>query len=244
MVHLKVTLAASVLISLVVSFGCTPRTLVRKNPGPEDCGVRFYRPKPYLLVKPAVNKNGEAVPGYVSIEPTTLPDFSEEYSIEVRSGLGSNETSITLEDGWKLTGLNVDVDSQVDESIRAAAEIVKGIPTGGDFGAQHRVEVQGVNVPLGLYESVISDQGGKKRLYGFRYVGFLPFSGCPVEIDGCDSVPCQASEMYGLVFDKQANVMVFKLLHQIDANSDPQRKVILAGAGPEKQDADALLEDK
>jgi hypothetical protein len=224
--------------------GCLPRTLVKKNPGPDDCGVRYYRPKPYLMVKPAVNKNGEPVPGYVSLEPTTLPDFSEEYSIHIRPGLGSNETNITLEDGWKLTGLNVAVDSKFDENLAAVAEVAKGIPTSGDFGPEHRIEVRGMNVPLGLYESVIANDGCQKRLYGFRYVGFLPFSGCPVEMSGCQNATCEEAAMYGLVFDQEANVMVFKLLHEISENKTAKREVILSSStnGP-KQDADAELED-
>jgi hypothetical protein len=245
MFQFKATRLLAVLLVIHCCSGCVPRTLVKKNPGPDDCGVRFYRPKPYLMVKPAVNKNGEPIEGYVTIEPTTLPDFSEEYSIHIRSGLGSNETSITLEDGWKLTGLNVDVDSQTDENLRAVAEIAKGIPTGGDFGASHRVEVRGMNVPLGLYESVIDHDGCQKRLYGFRYVGFLPFSGCPVEMSGCHGASCDEGAMYGLVFDQEANVMVFKLLHEISENKNPERKVVESpGAVVPKEDADAGLENR
>lgn len=84
------------LAGMLAGLGCTPRTFVRKNPGPKDCGVRYYRPKPYLMVKPAVDRNGAPIPGFVSIETTVLPDFSEEYSIHIRSGLGNNKTSITL----------------------------------------------------------------------------------------------------------------------------------------------------
>jgi hypothetical protein len=226
--------------------GCTPRTIVKKNPGPTDTGVRYYRPKPYLMVKPAVNRNGEPIPGYFSLEPTMLPDFAEEYSIHVRSGLGTNKTSVTLQDGWNLTQLNVDVDAQADETLRAAAEVIKGIPTsdpGAGFGPQQRIEVRGTNVPLGLYESIIVDDGCQKRLQGFRYIGFLPFSGSGVAAASCLDPGAEDSSIYGLVFDKQANVMVFKLLYEISGN-EAQRDVVPAAVpSGAKQDADALLEN-
>jgi len=224
--------------------GCTPRTLVKKNPGPNDCGVRYYRPKPYLMVKPAVDRNGAPVPGFISLETTMLPDFSEEYSIHVRSGLGNNKTSITLEDGWNLTRLNVEVDSQTDEKLRAVGEIMKGIPT-GQFGStsEQQIEVRGTNVPLGLYESVIVHDGCGKRLAGFRYIGFLPFSGGLSSV-GFDS-GFDDGGLYGLVFDKEANVMVFKMLHEI-SNNQPKREVLAAGptgsATPVKDDPNLELE--
>jgi hypothetical protein len=67
-------------VALVAVAGCLPSTRVVKNPGDHDCGVRYYRPKPYLFVRPMVNKQGEPVTGYVTIEQTVMPDYSEEYS--------------------------------------------------------------------------------------------------------------------------------------------------------------------
>ena len=64
--------------------GCLlPRTTVVSNPGPRDKGIRFYRPKPYLLVKPTRYEEEK----YVTLSLEYLPDFSEEYSIRIRSGL-------------------------------------------------------------------------------------------------------------------------------------------------------------
>jgi hypothetical protein len=238
------------LLVIAGNLGCTPRTLVKKNPGPNDAGVRYYRPKPYLMVKPAVDRNGNPLAGYVSIETTMLPDYNEEYSIHIRPGLGNNKTSITLDDGWNLTKLNVEVDSQTDEKIRAFAEVAKGIPTGGlGMGGDLRVDVKGVNVPMGLYESVISHDGCQKRLLGFRYIGFLPFSHGPVE--GSGGLPYEDTLLYGLVFDKEANVMVFKLLHEISENAQPQREVFELNSGSgigrttglENEDVNELLED-
>lgn len=239
----SLTLLLVIATGLGTLVGCSPRTVVKKNPGPTDTGVRYYRPKPYLMVKPAVNRNGEPIPGYFSLETTMLPDFSEEYSIHIRSGLGSNKTTLTLQDGWNLTQLNVDVDSQTDEKLRAMAEVMKGIPTSeAGFGSPQRIEVRGTNVPLGLYESILVHDGCQKRLHGFRYVGFLPFAG-----GGCDPVigfdAGGDDSIYGLVFDKTANVMEFKSLQEVRGNR-PQRDVVSTAIPTGTPvDVNSLLED-
>ena len=207
------------------STGCVlPRTTVVKNPGNRDNGIRYYRPKPYLLVKPMLATDGTPVPGYVSIETTTLPDFSEEYSIHVRTGLGNNDTQITLEDGWKLTGLNIKLDSQVDENLKAAAEVAKAIPT--NSLAKNEMAIEATNVPLGLYEAVISEFNCKKQLYGFRYVGFMPYSSCPIEPCGnVESQPCLDDGIYGLVFDQEKKAMVFKKLNDLRDDKMKKREI-------------------
>ena len=113
------------LIACVLPGCILPRTKIVKNPKDNDTGLRFYRPKPYLMVKPMTNKDGVPVSGFVTMETKMLPDFAEEYSVHVRPGIGVNETEITLSEGWNLTALNVKVDSQIDENIEAAAELVK-----------------------------------------------------------------------------------------------------------------------
>ena len=200
--------------------GCLPSTKVYKNPGDQDHGVRFYRPKPYLLIKPMLNRAGDPVDGYVTIDTVMMPDFSEEYSIHVRSGLGTNETRITLADGWRLDGLNVDLDSSTDENLKAFADLVKLVPTltsaGADAGS---ISVRASNIPLGYYESVIS-QGNdcKKRLYGFRYVGFMPYASCPLESCGWEQTDCYDGGVYALVFEN--NSMAFRPLHEIARGGD------------------------
>lgn len=216
--------------------GCLPRVSVRPNPGPCTPGIRYYRPKPYLFISPAAesvavekkeDKTVTTTEGvadkYVQIQLQWLPDFSEEYAINIRSGLGTNETEITLENGWNLTGLNTKLDSQTDENITAVAELIKAIPTSAATrfaGDKVRNEaeakvVRATNVPLGYYESVIGrDKCGKKQFYGWRYVGFAPFNGCPIKTSGQDCMPCNAMDLYGLTFDN--GIMTFKRLHKVE----------------------------
>ncbi len=146
---------------------------------------------------------------------------------------------ITLEDGWKLTGLNVKLDSQFDETVKAAAEVMKAVPTSGGSFAESKTLVRGTNIPFGLYEAIIGKYNCRKRLYGFRYVGFLPYSNCPVEFAGCEPHSCDATVLYGLVFDKEAGVMVFKELPRIPVeNANPVRVASPASTEPDLPDAD------
>jgi hypothetical protein len=199
-------------------------TTVRKNPDDCDQGIRYYRPKPFLLIQPSEAGADQ----YVSISLQYLPDFSEEYSIRVRSGLGINRTKVTLKDGWNLTQIDQDLDAQFDESVRALAELVDAlpIPTAGRVDANGSpLVVRATNVPLGFYESIISRGGdGKKRLYGWRYVGFHPFNACPSESCGVDYVDCQPHDIYALVFER--GVMTFKQVGQVDPECSHDRQTV------------------
>jgi hypothetical protein len=208
-------------VALAAVIGCASTT-VRKNPGPHDRGVRYYLPKPYLFVSTAVVKDGDKVTpqhGKVSISLEMRPDFSEEYSVHVRAGVGKNNTTLTLDDGWKLKAVDMTIDSNFSSNVEAVSgllDVVKGLqPTGAKSEDSDRQllasSVTAHNVPLGYYESVIGcDPNGKKQIYGWRYVGFVPFSNCPVDIHGTQGQSCTDGEMYGLVTEN--NIMVFKKL--------------------------------
>jgi hypothetical protein len=209
---------------LGVVLGCASTT-VKKNPGPHDHGVRYYLPKPYLLVTTShVDKKAGDVTtrefhkNKVDIVLEMRPDFSEEYSIHARAGVGINKTEIELEDGWMLKSVNFKVDSNTTENINAISSLLGNLgplkKTAAE-GTREPVEVaRGVeahNVPLGYYESVIEPDGcGKKRIYGWRYVGFLPYSACPTDLTGAQCKPCTDGEIYGLVYEH--GVMAFKRL--------------------------------
>ncbi len=226
-VHLAVIIAAS--IGLV---GCMPGAYVTKNPGERNKGVRFYRPKPYLFVSPAgtTTVEGDATTTeprnppdeMVNIELKYMPDFSEEYSVRVIPGIGTANVGIKLEDGWNLTEITQDLDTKLPENIDAIANLTRAA-TGQPEGTSGRgvapvvkMSVASRNVPLGFYEAVIGcDPCGKKQLYGWRYVGFMPFNGCPTMPSGVCSTNCNDGSLlvYGLVFENQ--VMVFKSLGEV-----------------------------
>lgn len=230
--------------SFIAAGGCLPSTKVVKNPGVHDQGVRYYRPKPYLIIRPMIDKQGVPVSGYVTMDQSIMPDFSEEYSIHVRTGLGTNDTNITLSEGWNLTGLNVQLDSQFDENLKAVAEVMKAVPnlTAGETFAPKSMAVRATNVPLGYYESVISvGCDGKKRLHGFRYVGFMPYAACPIESGGLEIMNCHDGQIYGLVFEGDG--MAFRLLHELPEHVNPAAVDKAGLTTPPRYDGDDMDAD-
>src|SRR5262249_25147711 len=197
----------------------------------------------------ALDKEGKPIAeskNLVSISLDYLPDFAEEYSIHIRAGFGVNHTKVTLDKGWNLTSLDAEVDSKTAENINAIAallgSVAKVIPSGATAPAMGspRVlvsEVPAYNVPLGYYEAVVNvDSCGEKRLYGWRYVGFMPFSTCPTNVSGLQSESCKDGNIFGLVSEN--GVMVFKRLG--DLESTPVKHAQLQNDGTSRGNADAL----
>jgi hypothetical protein len=109
-------------------------------------GIRFYRPQPYLWVTQDTSGNLQA-----SI--IWLPNMNEEYTIRVRSGIGSTNTQFTLENGWNLTQFGENRDSKSVEMI--------GAPT-GLLETLKRPAVKGKREELspGLYVLIFNDTTG------------------------------------------------------------------------------------
>lgn len=201
--------------------GCASTT-VHKNPGPDDTGVRYYLPKPYLKLEQTRIKDTETtcklVPGMVTITLEMLPDFSEEYSVHVRAGAGINNTKLTLDHGWQLTEVNCKVFSNASENLDAITQAISMLP--GRKGDSHEratntvecgAAVHASNVPLGYYEAVLTpDDCGKRRFNGWRYVGFAPFAQCPLHMHGVESRDCHDGDLYGLVYEQKS--LVFRKL--------------------------------
>ncbi len=243
--------AIALVICGFVFTGCNPGIKVVQSPTKHNKGIRYYRPKPYLLISPAgevaTAKNDQTTTTTremsdetVSIELQYLPDFSEEYAITVRPGLGVANVNFKLEDGWNLTEMNQQLDSKFADNVKAISELVKA---GGSLGSpsnfttgdnpsgesKSRWVVKSTNVPLGYYEAVINvDSQCKKRLYGWRYVGFAPFNSCPTTVYGEDVAACDDPNgpIYGLVFEQ--GVMCFKQLNELH-NADPTRVAVRTG---------------
>lgn len=239
---------AAALFLLLLS-GCAG-VRVKKNPTDCDKGIRYYRPKPYLLITPTsetvaiTNEGGDttatssAGDRFVEIKMEYLPDFSEEYAIQVKPGIGSANVTIGLDDGWNLTSINQTLDSNFDENLAAITGLIGAVkPTVGlsdgrpenQKGAgntpthnRHWV-VQATNIPLGYYEAVIGrDDCGKKQMYGWRYIGFSPYSKCPKQVCGSKFNHCDEVDVFGLGFEN--GVMTFRRLNEMGYGPKPAIK--------------------
>src|SRR5271157_5202395 len=141
--------------------GCSSVSVI-KNPGPEDSGIRFYRPKPYLLVTPA-----DATGRMVKLKIEYLPDYSEEYSVHPQ---GKKPPQVQLKDGWNLVAVGGPAPPEKPEEAPPPAAPVDPMKV-------PEYVVAASNVPIGLYEAVFDTTCGKKYLKGWRYIGFSALGG-------------------------------------------------------------------
>lgn len=184
---------------------------------------------------PAANSSSPAAK--ISMQLMYLPDFAEEYAIQLRPGLGIGELNIKLENGWNLTSVGVKTDQQTDEIIKSTADLVSsvgGLAGGGKQKSdgtgpeKNEIKALATNIPFGFYEAVIAtDPCGRKQLYGWRYIGFMPFQACPTTASGQQSVCCDdPNAIYGMVMDSEG-VLVFKKIAEIP-HADLASKAVAA----------------
>lgn len=133
-----------------------------------------------------------------------LPDYSEEYSIRVTPGLGQAELNVKLENGWNLNAVNSKTDQEYDKIIGAFASLVGAImsPVPGKDDRGKTTGHAESNVPLGYYEAVIArNEMGCKEMMGWRDVGFMPFTACPVKAEVYrNTITCDDQCLCALVF--------------------------------------------
>lgn len=197
--------------------GCSSVAVV-KNPGDSDKGIRYWRPKPYLLVTPA-----DATGRMVKIKLEYLPDYSEEYSIKPK---GAKPPEVQLKDGWNLVAVGGPAPPPEPADDADAPP-----PAGADPSRLPEYVVAATNVPIGYYESVFDASGPQKQLKGWRYIGLSPMGGgAPIggsstchhpngaHPPGCPSAKTSSisGPLYGMVFFNGA--MTFRQLDEIANN--------------------------
>lgn len=206
---------------LVTIVGCSS-VQVTKNPDDRSSGIRFYRPKPYLMVSPA-----DPTGRMVKMKLHYLPDYNEgEYLVKVRG-----KAKVSLQDGWNLVGVNGEGPSPPN----APQDGADAPPPAPSDGKLPDMVVAATNVPIGFYESVLEPVGNKKVFRGWRYVGFsamgggatpgdpsLPICGhpqCPPTNE--NGQPCRYPEMPQPVFGLVSvnGVMTFREIGEIAMNN-------------------------
>lgn len=145
------------IIFLLITFTLNSCTTIRVTPidhsgnAVKDAldGVRFYQPKPYLLITALSNTaNKESSEKIYRAKFTDqfncnyelqfiyLPDYTNGYVISINSWwrmFGTASMAPQLENGWKLTGLSTEVDSKTPETITAIAELVTAAKPAGIY---------------------------------------------------------------------------------------------------------------
>lgn len=84
-------LACALLLLPLLSVGCVSRMTVSKVSAGSEKGIRYYLPKPYLLVSPAPD-------GTVVVEKVFLPDPNFYYAVDTKSYAGKYKASVQLDE--------------------------------------------------------------------------------------------------------------------------------------------------
>jgi hypothetical protein len=169
-----------IMLTVLATAGCTSTvTVSRITPAtkPDRTGIPYYLPKKYLLLAwsdgrflPKVVETIDPVTGKPAGRTTTqewikfseprwvadlveLPDLREKYGITMVPGLGSSEMSIKLTDGWKLSELNLESDTQLDELVTALGQAIPAL--GSIVGAK----AQRDRPPVMLFEFLLDPRG-------------------------------------------------------------------------------------
>jgi len=127
---MKKTIFVVVLVLFIfIISGCTGgKFIVHKNLTDSDEGFRYYLPKPYLLVSNTVNANTKTTERTAQI--IYLPNFDEKYSVTVLGGASGTFTgNLKLTDGWNLTQIDQQYDTQTAQTINALASLLKLVPS-------------------------------------------------------------------------------------------------------------------
>jgi nitrogen fixation protein len=94
-----------------------------------------------------------------SMEIVYLPDLRDKYGITIKSGSGTSDTKITLENGWRLTSLAEISDTKIADTIKATAELASAI-TPAIAEILKNIEIPSTKeVPssISIYEMVLLD---------------------------------------------------------------------------------------
>ena len=120
----KSTMTIAVALAAVLAAGCA-RFEIYDNAklAGEETGIKFYTPKPYLLVG---RVGGTSKPIEVSI--VYLPDLSQPYYAKARSGWGSSNLTMKLADG-RITEFGQQVDNTGAATLSSIAQLGTALNT-------------------------------------------------------------------------------------------------------------------
>ncbi|MFN4196625.1 MAG: hypothetical protein ACK4FM_01275 [Caldimicrobium sp.] len=152
---LRAILGVALVVGIFILFGCASSITGRAG---GEKGIAYYLPKPYLLITKNLNLPTEKITEKITekkedkgntttIERTIesvstnntqgdtysfqviyLPDLTQKHFLEILPGTGEVKTNITLVDGWKFVGLNLQADAKTADIIKAIGEVIKAAP--------------------------------------------------------------------------------------------------------------------
>lgn len=103
-------------------------TVTHVKDGEVSPGIHFYEPRPYLLVTKTEGKDAtDKLTSTFTSQIIWLPDHSRRFKVEIKSGWGTVNGSVKLQNGWMLDTLGAQMDSKIPETIAAAGGLLTAV---------------------------------------------------------------------------------------------------------------------
>lgn len=119
----------------VLFMACAKITVTHVGTGDTSEGIHFVRPRPYLLVSSSPTKE-------LKSEILWLPDYSQEYAIHIRPGVGRSNMNIKLKDGWMLTEMGGETDARFSEAATAFGNAFEAVKSASvDLAGLYRIDI-------------------------------------------------------------------------------------------------------
>ena len=143
-----VTRGAAIALIAIAATGCSGLEVYSNAElKGEQTGIKFYTPKPYLVVG--------RTPGdkTVEVKVVHLPDLENPRYAKLRSGIGFTKYTFTVNESGTLQTVNQETDMKLPETLSNLATLVK---------AFERKEAPGQQQTFEMYEVIVKD--GKTTL--------------------------------------------------------------------------------
>jgi hypothetical protein len=114
----KVMQISFITLAICLSGGCASVQIYSKNDLKEKTGLRFYTPKPYLLVEMKSEKDMT-----VKTSVIFLPDLSDPQYLRIKPGLGSNELKMAFTNGI-LNSYGLTTTSDIPAVVNSLAGLI------------------------------------------------------------------------------------------------------------------------
>ncbi|TDN87057.1 hypothetical protein DET49_11411 [Salegentibacter sp. 24] len=153
--HKKILLIIGLCVFL--NTGCS--SVQYTNPsGEKTAGILTYPPKPYILVERGYTEtegdSETSVKGEIKVSLISLPDTEKPLYLKQKSGLGSTELNLTLENGMIKT-YGSKADTKIPETITSVAGLISSIS--GIGTPQSEADKEGKSPTFELYEINMED---------------------------------------------------------------------------------------
>jgi len=148
-------------ISLLQSKTTTTVTQVKEDKKETVTTVTTAEP-----VSPGVKEGADSL----SFQIIYLPDLMQKHGVHIQTGTGTLETTITLVDGWKLTGVNLKSDAKTAETIQAIGSLLESVSSAFGIPTKMKAVAEDTVAGLWLYEILVEDNRLKFDL-AFEWTG-------------------------------------------------------------------------